>query len=78
MHKRLHFFEVTTECNMVEFAEEKIDCYDPDSGKGYFQLTEAVYTSLKTQVLLVKQVSSVNITFTLSNLRLIGHLKFTV
>ena len=23
---------------MVEFAEGKIDCYDPDSGKGYFQL----------------------------------------
>ena len=44
---------------MVEFAKEKINLYDPDSGKGYFQLTEAVYASPKTQVLLVNKVSSI-------------------
>ena len=77
MHKGLHFFEVTTKCNMVEFAKGKIDHYDPDSGKGYFQLTEAVFTSPKTQVLLVKQVSSVNMMLSYLNW-LIGHqIKFT-
>ena len=50
---------VHKESNMIEFARMNIENYDPDSGKGYYQLTEATeeYISSKTQVVLISEVS---------------------
>ena len=49
---------VPKECNMIDFAKEKIDKkYDPDSGYGYYQFLNAEeYISPKTQVVLVNEV----------------------
>lgn len=49
---------VEQECNMVKFAQEKIKNYDPDSGKGYFQLTHGSqeYISSTTEVVLISEV----------------------
>ena len=50
---------VLKECNMIDFAKEKVDNYDPDSGYGYYQFTEGTeeYISPMTQVVLVSKVS---------------------
>ena len=50
---------VSKESNMIEFAKEKIENYDPDSGNGYYQFTESneEYISPKTKVVLVHEVS---------------------
>lgn len=52
----MHF--VGEECNMIEFAKHKIKNYDPDSGKGYFQLTvgSQEYISSQTDVVLINEV----------------------
>ena len=52
-------FPVLKECNMIDFAKEKVDNYDPDSGYGYYQFTEGTeeYISPMTQVVLISQVS---------------------
>ena len=54
----MHYVE--EECNMIEFAKQKDENYDPDSGKGYFQLTEKSqeYISSTTDVLLISEVNS--------------------
>ena len=46
-------------CNMIDFAKEKVENYNPDSGNGYYQFLEAIeeYISPKTQVVLVNEVS---------------------
>ena len=31
---------VTEDCNMIEFAKKCVKNYDPDSGKGYYQLID--------------------------------------
>ena len=50
---------VPRECNMIDFAKENIDNYDPDSGKGYYQFVMGAeeYISRKTRVVLVSEVS---------------------
>ena len=57
-------------CNMIDFAKKNIDDYDPDSGTGYYQLTEESkeYISPKTQVALVRDVSGYNIIVSLIEL----------
>lgn len=49
---------VKEECNMIEFAKHVINNYDPDSGKGYFQLLAGSqeYISSKTDVVLINEV----------------------
>jgi hypothetical protein len=50
---------VHKESNMIEFAKLNIENYDPDSGKGYYQFTEANYDefiSSKSQVVLISEV----------------------
>ena len=56
---KFKLFTVTEKCNMIDFARENVDKYNPDSGKGYYQFTEASkeYISPKTQVALVSEVS---------------------
>ena len=51
-------YPVEEDCNMIEFAEQKIPNYDPDSGKGYYQLVDdtKVYISSKTDVVLISKV----------------------
>ena len=54
---KFKIFTVSQECNMIDFAKEKIDKYDPDSGYGYYQFLDAEeYISPKTQVVLVNEV----------------------
>lgn len=55
-------YPVEKECNMVVFAEQKIPNYDPDSGKGYYQLVgnTEVYISSKTKVVLISKVGQNN------------------
>ena len=50
---------VLKKCKMIDFAKEKIFNYDPDSGNGYYEFTEASeeYISPKTKVVLVDEVS---------------------
>ena len=49
---------VPKECNMIEFAKEKIENYEPDSGNGYYQFIEGTeeYIPPKTRVVLVSEV----------------------
>ena len=50
---------VHKESNMIEFAKLNIEHYNPDSGKGYYQFTEAnqdEFISSKTQVVLISEV----------------------
>lgn len=51
---------VEEECNIIKFAKQKDENYDPDSGKGYFQLTERSpeYISSTTNVVLISEVNS--------------------
>lgn len=45
--------------NMIEFAKLNIEHYNPDSGKGYYQFTEANQEELissKSQVVLISEV----------------------
>ena len=51
---------VPKECNMIDFAMEKIENYDPDSGKGYYQFIKGTeeFISSKTRVALVSEVST--------------------
>jgi hypothetical protein len=48
---------------MIDFAKEKIDNYDPDSGYGYYQFTKEAdeYISPTTQVVLVSEVSNMKL-----------------
>lgn len=57
---KFKLFLVDEESNMIEFAQMNIENYDPDSGNGYYQLTEATeeYISSKTQVVLISKVSA--------------------
>lgn len=50
---------VPRECNMIDFATEEIENYDPDSGRGYYQFVKGAeeYISPKTRVVLVSDVS---------------------
>ena len=54
---------VSKESSMIDFAKKHIDNYDPDSGNGYYQFTEAneEYISPKTKVVLVSKVSEYTI-----------------
>lgn len=54
---------VSKESNMIDFAKKQIDNYDPDSGNGYYQFTEAneEYVSPKTKVVLISEVSEYTI-----------------
>ena len=50
---------VHKESNMIDFAMFNIENYDPDSGKGYYQFTEAnqeEFISSKSQVVLISEV----------------------
>ena len=49
---------VPKECNMIDFAKEKIENYEPDSGNGYYQFIEGTeeYIPPKTKVALVSKV----------------------
>jgi hypothetical protein len=44
---------------MIDFAKEKFDNYDPDSGNGYYQFLKSAeeYIPPKTRVLLASEVS---------------------
>ena len=55
---KFNIFFVHKESNMIEFARMNIENYDPDSGKGYYQLTEETeeYILSKTQVVLISEV----------------------
>ena len=57
---KFKLFLVDEESNMIEFAQMNVENYDPDSGNGYYQLTETTeeYISSKTQVVLISKVSS--------------------
>ena len=50
--------EVTEDCNMIEFAKKYVEYYDPDCGKGYYQLIDGVseYISCHTDVILITEV----------------------
>lgn len=66
-HKRiLHFHDplipeihlVDEECNMIDFAKKFVKDYDPDSGMGYYELTDGTeeYISHTTGVILISKV----------------------
>lgn len=56
---KFRIIPVPKECNMIDFAKENFEKYDPDSGYGYYQFTEGTeeYISPKTRVLLISKVS---------------------
>ena len=59
VNTKFRIIPVPKECNMIDFAKEKFDNYDPDSGNGYYQFIKSAeeYIPPKTQVLLVSEVS---------------------
>lgn len=52
-------YYVEKDCNMVKFAKQNIQHYEPDCGKGYFQLTvrSQEYISSTTEVVLISEVT---------------------
>ena len=59
VNTKFRIIPVLKECNMIDFAKENFDNYDPDSGNGYYQFIKSAeeYIPPKTQVLLVSEVS---------------------
>ena len=51
-------YSVENEINMIEFAKHNIPNYDPDRGKGYYQLIDGSpeYISSQTDVILISEV----------------------
>ena len=54
--------EVNEDCNMINFAKKHVENYDPDSGKGYYQLIDGVseYISDQTDIVLITKVCAVH------------------
>lgn len=52
------FHQVDDDCNMIDYAKKIVRHYDPDSGKGYYQLTDTAeeYISHNTDVILISEV----------------------
>ena len=49
---------VTEDCNMIDFAKKCVNNYNPDSGKGYYQLVDgdSEYVSHHSDIILISEV----------------------